>query len=173
MTMFLPSGTFTDCIHKAPEALFSKDGKYRYFLTRRWGTGLRWIAWIGLNPSTADAIRDDPTIRRCIAYSREWDYDGMIMLNIFTLRSTDPKKLYESEDPVGPENNKAILEACKFAETRLCCWGNHGKLKSRGWEVSRLLKDMPLQVLGTTSKKMPCHPLYLQGTLRPQLWVPA
>ncbi|MBA3483376.1 MAG: DUF1643 domain-containing protein, partial [Pirellulales bacterium] len=82
------------------EASFSLCRKYRYSLLRRWAPpqepdkpALRYCMFIGLNPSTADERADDPTIRRCIRFARGWGYDGLVMANVFPLRSTDPKSL--------------------------------------------------------------------------------
>ena len=85
-------------------ALYSADRRYRYLLFRRLGRGNRRLAFILLNPSTATEYQDDPTIRRCVGFARRWGYDQLTILNIFALRATDPKQLYQSTDPVGGDN---------------------------------------------------------------------
>lgn len=72
-------------------ARFSPDRVYRYDLVRDWDTRQQVVAFIGLNPSTADESEDDPTIRRCIRYARDWGYGGIVMLNAFAFRATDPR----------------------------------------------------------------------------------
>jgi hypothetical protein len=83
-------------------AVLSECGRYRYVLTRTWDHDLAACAFIGLNPSTADAHEDDPTIRRCIRFARDWGHGGLIMLNLFAWRSTDPRGLLDAIFPVGP-----------------------------------------------------------------------
>ena len=87
------------------DAIFSKDRIYRYALYRIWNKHLPKVLFIGLNPSTADETKNDPTIRRCIGYAKKWNYGGFIMGNIFAYRSTNPKKLNLINNPIGPKNN--------------------------------------------------------------------
>ena len=82
-------------------AKFSKDRAYRYALWRTWDDSLEKLLFIGLNPSTADEIKDDPTMRRCIRFSKDFGFGGFIMANIFAFRSTDPKKLKKIKNPIG------------------------------------------------------------------------
>ncbi len=93
-------------------AFLSECGVYRYELTRTWGDGDR-LLWIMLNPSTADADLDDPTIRRVIGFSRGFGYSGAIVANLFALRSTDPKALRTHPDPVGPANNAMLAQLAR------------------------------------------------------------
>lgn len=85
-------------------AIISACGKYRYALSRVWDSSKPLALWIMLNPSTADAELDDPTIRRCIGFSQYWGFGGMLVGNLYAYRSTDKRALYKVADPVGPEN---------------------------------------------------------------------
>ena len=88
------------------DAQFSECGKYRYWLSREWTFGENSIAFIMLNPSTADSIKNDSTVTRCIRYAQQFGYQKLIVLNIFAYRSTDPKELYRICDPVGSKNEE-------------------------------------------------------------------
>jgi hypothetical protein len=155
--------------------VFSDCRKYRYVLWRKWRAkhDPRFVAFIGLNPSTADETRDDPTIRRCIRFARDWGYEGMVMLNLFGYRSTDPAVLKEQEDPLGPENNRWLVFLARQASLIVVAWGANGALWNRGDEVYRLLKNDGLEVfaLGQTSTGEPLHPLYVPANtpLQPYL----
>lgn len=145
-------------------ARFSACGCYRYTLWRVWDASRPSIAFVGLNPSTADAEQDDPTVRRCIGYARRWKYGGMVMLNVFALRSTDPRGLLAVDDPIGPENDAWMLRSLRRVELAVACWGNHGELLGRGDQVARALG--PFKCLGLTKVGHPRHPLYLKGSLK-------
>jgi hypothetical protein len=146
-------------------AFLSNDGVYRYELTRTWGEGDR-LLWVMLNPSTADADLDDPTIRRVIGFSRAWGFSGAIVANLFALRSTDPKVLRTHPDPVGPANNGMLAQLALRAPFAVCAWGAHGWLHNRDREVLALLESarcLP-RCLGRTSSGAPKHPLYLAAS---------
>lgn len=143
------------------DAVISECGKYRYLLLRHWGDCmLPVLTWIMLNPSTADATIDDPTIRRCISFSKAWGYGGLHVVNLFALRATDPRELLQTIDPVGPENDKYVLMACRDTNI-VAAWGNHGMLLYRDIAVKHLLKGRSLLSLGETKNRNPKHPLYL------------
>lgn len=99
------------------ECVFSSDRRYRYLLRHTWEPlfAPKFCTWIGLNPSVADETQLDPTLRRIRAFSAASRYNGFIMTNLFSLVSSDPDELYRVHDPVGPENDRYILEAA--AET--------------------------------------------------------
>ncbi len=147
------------------DALFSKDRLYRYALWRTWDESLPKVLFIGLNPSTADEIQDDPTNRRCKRYAQDWGYGGYIMSNIFGYRSTDPRKLKTINDPIGPDNNYWIKKLHDEAKLTIGAWGNHGKLLNRGEEIIDLVDN--LYCLKVTKEGHPSHPLYLSSKLKP------
>jgi hypothetical protein len=158
-------------------ATFSEDRSHRWSLWRRWEAGCslgRMLPFIGLNPSTADESLDDPTVRRCISFAHAWNYGGMVMLNIFAFRATDPKDMKSAAHPIGPSNDHALLEVSKACGRVICCWGTHGAYMNRGEEVVHLLgkKDIPFFHLGLTKDGHPKHPLYLLASTQPALWRP-
>lgn len=161
-----------------PQTVFSKDRKYRYVLHRRWDDTKPLIGFVGLNPSTADESINDPTIRRMIGFAKDWGYGGVLVGNIFALRSTDPKKLYTSKDPVGPDNNEWLNTIQTETEQVVACWGTHGHLLNRGVEVRFLLFGGQffcvakcIQVFGLTKYGYPKHPLYLSKNAKLESWV--
>ena len=154
-------------------AYFSECGKYRYALWRQWANGKRVVAFVGLNPSTADHLLDDPTIRRCIRFSQDWGFDGLVMLNIFGWRATDPKELKAVSDPIGALNKNAFLNMDDWLDAPIndvvCAWGAHGKLHGRGsivtgWLTGEDHKHRKIFCLGKTKSGSPKHPLYLRAT---------
>jgi hypothetical protein len=122
--------------------------------------------FIGLNPSTADEVQDDPTIRRCIGYAKEWGYGAFCMTNIFAFRATDPRVMKTQADPVGPENDKWLTECAKDAGLIVAAWGAHGGHRNRDEEVIKLVDN--IMCLGTTKDGYPRHPLYLPKTAKPE-----
>lgn len=155
----------------ARDATFSECRTWRYSLTRFWHAGERPLVVIGLNPSTADETQDDPTIRRCIGYAKRWGFGSLVMLNLFALRSTDPKKLRQADDPVGPGNDRTLRAEC-WNERVLCAWGTHGAYQQRGDVVRRMLfGTCALGHLGHTKNGHPRHPLYLRATEEWRPWV--
>jgi len=142
-------------------AVFSRCGRYRYVLRREWDSSRDAVLFIGLNPSTADARRDDPTIRRCIGFARSWGYGAVIVANLFAFRATDPAKLKVAGDPVGPRNDRWLARLRGEAGMTVAAWGVHGKLRSRDEEF--LAEGGELYCLGRTKGGCPRHPLYLRG----------
>jgi len=153
-------------------ATLSRCGQYRYDLVRIWDKSAPLACFIMLNPSTADASRDDPTIRRCVRFAASWGCGGMVAVNLFALRATSPGALYGHRLPVGPRNDAAILRWASAANVRhvVCAWGAHGSLRGRGDAVAALLGHLKLEVLGLTRGGAPRHPLYLAGSCRPVVW---
>lgn len=148
-------------------ASISTCGLYRYGLFRRWDDGEGVAVFIGLNPSTADAEKDDPTIRRCVAFAKAWGCSRLDMLNLFAFRATDPGVMKKADDPVGPLND-AYLEMAKSARFVVAAWGVHGTHLGRDKVVRAMLPN--LSFLRLTKDGHPGHPLYLPASLTPQPW---
>lgn len=154
----------------AKTAVLSECGRYRYHLSRSWGSGFRRVCWIMLNPSTADADVDDATIRKCIGFTQRWGYDGLEVVNLFALRSTDPKVLKTSAiDPVGPLNNDAILETVDRCDKVVGAWGAGGSLGGRNHAVSAIVPGT-IFALGFTQNMQPRHPGRLGYDTKLQEW---
>ncbi len=146
----------------ASGAFLSPCGTYRYWLERRWDETLPACAFIMLNPSTADASKDDPTIRRVMGFCEAWGFGGVNVYNIFALRSTDPAALKSHPDPIGPDNDTYLGQIPDDAVV-VAAWGTHGAYRGRAFEVRRMFKGR-LWCLGTTNDGHPKHPLYIKAT---------
>ncbi len=149
---------------KPSGAVFAENRNHRLYLWRRWNNNLPWILFIGLNPSTADERLNDPTVRRCIGFADKWGYGGIFMCNVFTLVSSDPKKL-NTETPLVMGAHLAMRILRKRCIKAVAAWGNL-IIKVRGGEdrVERIERDLsPLHCLGITKQGHPRHPLYLPG----------
>ncbi len=146
-------------------ASFSKCRKYRYRLWRVWNREAGMVTWIGLNPSTADEEQDDPTIRRCIQFAKDWGYGGIWMTNLFAWRATDPAVMKRIAHPIGPENDLAIANCANQSAMTIAAWGIHGEHLGRDEQVLALIGGV--HCLGVTDKGLPRHPLYVRGDTRP------
>jgi hypothetical protein len=142
-------------------ATLSPDRKYRYALWRTWDKSKPYVMFIGLNPSTANETEDDPTIRRCINFARDWGFGGLCMANLFAFRATKPEDMKKSPDPVGPENNKFLVSLSGCAGKVIAAWGNHGDFVGRERQVKSLIAKQ-IHCLGKNSNGSPKHPLYLK-----------
>lgn len=158
------------------EAVISDDGLYRYKLMREWDDAKPRVTFVMLNPSTADAKIDDPTIRRCLGFARRWDMGSLCVLNLFAYRATDPGRLSvlfrdEGVDPVGPENNDYILRTYASAakgDRLIFAWGSSAsgpKVFERAAYVLHAadLWGLTPYCLGKTTVGHPRHPLYVKG----------
>ena len=141
-------------------AVISDCKMYRYFLLRGDENQLPFIM---LNPSTADETLDDPTIRRCMSFAKTFGYNGIVVMNLYAFRATNPKELLTCADPVGPENDKWLLELSRYDEV-VCAWGANAKL-DRVKEVYDMLvaNGVKLKCLGITKHGAPRHPLYIKA----------
>lgn len=149
-------------------AVFDPSGCYRYRLWRVWDPTHPRVTFILLNPSTADADRDDPTLRRCVGFARAWGYGGLEVVNVFAWRATDPAALRRCPDPVGPDNDAAVLAAVQGVALVVAAWGNGGCHQGRAAAVLRLLDGLPLTCLGLTRAAQPRHPLYTPAATLPR-----
>jgi len=139
---------------------------HRYALSRYWQQGQGIVAFVGLNPSTADGIDDDATIRRCVDFAQRWGFAGMDMVNLFSYRATKPTLLLTALQPIGPRNDFWLHKVIKRSDIAVACWGNRGVYLNRA-DVIR--KRYPtLQYLKITAANQPAHPLYLRNELRPK-----
>jgi hypothetical protein len=151
-------------------ACISGCGQYRYALWRRWAPGPQ-VLFVMLNPSTADQVRDDPTIRRCIGFAASWGYGSLAVANLFAYRTASPKILMRAARPVGRANDRWLLRLAAESSQVIAAWGNWGGLLGRDQQVREALA--PLHALSLTRQGQPRHPLYVKSTARPMVWLGA
>lgn len=163
------------------ETIFSPCRKYRYTLWREWDLDLltgsaddskdleSYAMFIGLNPSTADETKDDPTIRRCIGFAKAWGYGALCMTNLFAFRATKPEDMKRQVEPVGMDNIHHILKCGSQAGIVVAAWGANGKHHNQDVYVKEQLFNIGVRIhcLRTISDGSPEHPLYLPKTLVP------
>jgi hypothetical protein len=148
--------------------------EYRWSLWRRWADG-PVICWIGLNPSTADAKRDDPTTRRWTQFTRAWGYAGFVAVNLYPLRASQPRRLYRWVDGARirersdlradlEENLRAVTREAKAAARVIACWG--AKSYDGNWTeqvIAAIQSGEPphpaIWCLGRTASREPVHPM--------------
>ena len=167
-------------IYTRKTAHVSNCGSYRYSLTREWARpspaandkGGSACLFVMLNPSTADGMDDDPTIRRCVSFANSWGYGRLVVCNLFALRATDPRALYKSADPVGSLNVVTVAANVVEAGLIVCAWGVYGHLKNAGslFVDGCRRNGHAVHHLGLTTAGHPRHPLYLPATTTPTLW---
>lgn len=143
-------------------AIISACGKYRYLLTRKWDIG-RDLTFVMLNPSTADADIDDPTIRKCIGFAQRFGYAGLQVVNLFAYRATKPKDCFAAADPIGPDNDEHIYNVVVASPEVVCAWGPHASKTKRPAQVLEFLKHEGItpKCLHITKDGSPGHPLML------------
>ncbi|AMS03704.1 hypothetical protein SEA_BETTERKATZ_69 [Gordonia phage BetterKatz] len=150
-------------------ATISADGVYRYELSRSLyrlsPTAGGTCLFVMLNPSTADANTDDPTIRRCIGFAAAWDFAQFDVVNLFAYRATDPADLLRAraagDDVVGPDNDEHIVNAHRRADRTVVAWGAKAPADRVADVVDMLGRG--LYCLGTTKDGSPRHPLYVRA----------
>lgn len=172
-------------------AAISEDGKFRYRLDRCWfdlandprytvdvTMGPRAVVFIMLNPSTADAEEDDPTIRRCIAFCKSWGYFALTVVNLYAFRATDPRALLEACPAAHDycKNDSYIIDAVNHAPLVIAAWGaSPHPIPEQADRIAALVRQInprALSVLGFTRGGHPRHPLYVSGSTRPSVWTP-
>jgi hypothetical protein len=153
------------------EAVYSDCERYRYLLTRVWSPGPK-VMFVMLNPSTATEVQNDPTVERCERRARALGFGAFRVTNIFAYRATDPKVMRAAADPIGPENDPAILGSVPWANEVVCAWGNHGLHLDRGRAVGEMLRTAGARLshLGLTGQGQPRHPLYVGYDRHPEVW---
>jgi hypothetical protein len=161
----------------------SECGTYRYRLWRLWSRN-PLVGFLMLNPSTADAETDDQTIRKCVSFAKRWrwkgpggderEYGGIMVTNLFALRTKSPKVLKAFEgDRIGPSNADFVIDEVRTSIKTVAAWGNHGEIGGMGKRYRKMLADrgLTLHHLGLTKLDQPRHPLYLPGDTETELWV--
>lgn len=152
-------------VHKS--AYVSECGAYRYRLTRWWGPGF-FLPFVMLNPSTADANADDPTIRRCMGFARREGFGGIVVGNLYAFRATSPKIMLGAENPIGVENYSSLarigIDAVAANFPVVCAWGSNAEHDVVDWATEILRgTGARLVCLGKTAHGHPRHPLYVKG----------
>lgn len=147
-------------------ALLSQDGKYRYGLWRLWEDPIApkdIVAFVMLNPSTADGLKDDPTIRKCVKFAKRYGGKGLVVVNLFAYRATDPKVMKAAgSEAIGPENNEMIFKQLEGVTTVVAAWGHGGKYFDReeAFLASAKARGVKLKALKLSKDGTPQHPLY-------------
>ena len=161
------------------DAAFSPCGRYRWMLHRPTlspppGDPFKVLLFVGLNPSLADAGRDDPTLRRLLGFARDWGYHQLVVLNLFGRISPSPTALRRCIDPIGPDSDRVLTSwFARWSRSPACDlwlgWGASGSLHRRDQQVVKMLaralavrrQGRPPLVIGTTRSGQPRHPLYV------------
>ena len=149
------------------DAIFDDTKKYRYSLTRVWNPKAGKVTFILLNPSTADALEDDPTVKKCYGFSNRWGYGAMEIVNLFALRATDPSELKNVNDPVGKDNDEYIIKAVESADLVILGWGNECSFSTRDIKLLKKIAKYNPHCLYINKSGKPKHPLYASYSLKP------
>lgn len=154
--------------------ILSADGVYRYRLWRVWDASLPTLAFVMLNPSTADHLTDDPTIRRCISRACGGKFGRLEVVNLFALRTMKPNELLTHSNPIGvrEEADRAVRESASCAAAVICAWGAHPSALKRAEAVAELMRGAAAQGklfhLGLNKDGSPKHPLYIAAGMQPK-----
>ena len=156
-------------------AILSPCGAYRYRLWRQWDDLRPILVWVMMNPSTADDVDDDSTIRRVVDFSKRFGFGGIDVLNVFALRSTDPRRLLAHPDPFGPDNERTLMDARHrhLLSNLVVAWGNPlgGRRLANYYQRARVaLCTQNPQCLGANKNGHPKHPLYLRAAAALRPW---
>ncbi len=154
------------------DAIISPDGRYRYVLTRSWPAGLfrvstGYVCWVMLNPSTADAVVDDPTVKRCIDYTARWGFSRLAVVNLCAYRSKKPMLALSHAERFGPENRRHLWRQMAGASLVVFAWGAPGdKLPDEiGVVLDELGATFTASALGLTKSGQPRHPLFMTSSI--------
>lgn len=153
-------------------ACFDKTGAYRYRLSRCWEAAQPAVAFVMLNPSQADGVHNDPTIRRCIGLAKFWGYGSLEVVNLFGYCTAHPRMLLQVSDPVGQKNDRHLVAVCEQVDRVLLAWGNWGSKLGRDRTVLSLLEPYQAKFccLGLNQTGLPRHPLYVKRDTPPLVW---
>ena len=149
------------------QAVIDETGQYRYALSRTWGDG-DMVTWIMLNPSTADASIDDPTIRRCMGFAAAWGFAGIQVINLYAYRATKPDALKVVTDPIGPDHMRHFVDAVTSGKLIVAAWGACKHASPQ--HVLPVLVQQEVKCLGKNSDGSPKHPLYVRGDVALEVW---
>lgn len=144
-------------------------GEYRYTLMRTWDATAEPLVFILLNPSTADALQDDPTIRRCIGFAKRWGFGGIVVVNLYAYRATKPRDMLAAIDPVGPDNDRIFAEVVA-GMTVVAAWGTNARRERVATVRELIAVNTRLLALEITKYGHPRHPLYVLGEAQPVQW---
>ncbi len=151
-------------------AVFDASGRYRYWLEREWAADLPRLGFVMLNPNRADAEQDDPTIRRCLGFARDWHYGAIAVVNLFAYCTAQPRDLRRVANPIGAENDDYLIKLGQQVDRVVLAWGNGGSWGGRDRAAVGLLSaniQSGLYCLGQTQRGQPKHPLYLKRDTLP------
>lgn len=163
-------------------AIISECGRFRTELRRVWDPARPLLVVCMLNPSTADHERNDPTILTLVHFAKSWGYGGLLVVNLFSLRTSSPDEMMKAPDPFGPGNGQALEDAMAYARDHggslLVAWGNSGDHHGRAeWFANRALQDFGLTLicLGKTRFAKPKHPMargkhFIARDQQPLIW---
>lgn len=149
--------------YTSADAVISDCGKFRYALRRFWRDDRAALAFIMLNPSTADADQDDATIRKCVGFADRLGFGGIVVGNLFAYRATDPKDLKANGFPCGPKNDFFLQGIAEGSPVVVAAWGANANRTPRPAQVCKMLQAQGAQLtcLGVTQDGFPLHPLML------------
>ena len=158
-----------DCVS---EAVYSPCETYRYSLTRTWDESGRKLLFVMLNPSTADELRNDPTVERCERRARSLGFGAFRVTNIFAFRATSPTDLKKAKHPEGADNDEILESAISWSDQIIAAWGVHGHHQKQDEKIKALLFKSNVRVthLGLTKDGHPRHPLYVPYSQSPVAW---
>ncbi len=151
------------------DASFSKCRRYRYVLRRNWNRQKPIVAFIGLNPSSANETSDDPTSRRCMGFANDWGYGGISLINLFAFCAHSPKSMMMAADPIGSENDRWIDRVISESDLVIAAWGNRGTFMDRANELHSRIDNM--YCLKLTERGQPMHPLYVKADIIPIAYI--
>lgn len=165
-TMLFRSHSDAGCVSRV---WYSPCQHYRYGLSRLWDSQSAAVLFIMLNPSTADELRNDPTVARCETRARQMGFGGVMIANLFAFRATQPRDLKRAKEPKGVLNDQVLQHWVREAGLTIAAWGVHGAYCQRGAEVAAHI-PADLYHLGLTKHGHPRHPLYVSFETQPAPW---